>query len=68
MENQPFPLKLLLAKARCSALDELSRQGHFGLKMAALATFSETFKRLSSLNSLPRVFHWTQTTDILALR
>jgi integrase len=38
-------LKRLLLKARSIALTELSRHGHFGLKMAALVTFSETLSR-----------------------
>jgi hypothetical protein len=37
MENNPRLLKRLLVKARCSAPEELSRHGPFGLKMAALA-------------------------------
>jgi hypothetical protein len=48
IENSPRPLKRLLVKARCSAPEELSRHGPFGLKMAALAAFSVTFRRRSS--------------------
>jgi hypothetical protein len=42
-------LERLLVKARCIALVELSRQGPFGLKMAALATFSDDTERINEL-------------------
>ena len=61
-------LKRLLVKARCSALDELSSLGPFLLKMAALADLSGILRRRSSLQRLPRVFHWTQTTQRKRLR
>src|SRR3954447_3994015 len=51
-----------LVKARCRASTALSRQGPFGLKIAALASRSETLRRRSSRYRLPRVFHGTQTT------
>ena len=62
MERRPRRAKRALVKARCRASTALSRQGPFGLKIAALASRSETLRRRSSRYRLPRVFHWTQTT------
>jgi hypothetical protein len=46
--KQAMILEAFVAEARCIAVAELSRQGPFGLKMAALATLSETLRRRSS--------------------
>src|SRR3954451_2338332 len=62
MERRPRRAKRALVKARCRASTALSRQGPFGLKIAALDSRSETLRRRSSRYRLPRVFHWTQTT------
>src|SRR3954464_2678818 len=55
MERRPRRAKRALVKARGRASEELSRQGPFGLKMAALASRSETLRRRSSRYRLPRV-------------
>ena len=48
MSGRPRRRKRALVKARCRASQKLSRQGPFGLKMASLASRSETLRRRSS--------------------